>query len=109
MKNKDVKILSAALDIVVVFISALLAQFLITWEALGYLFAPQILWLWIAFNAVLFVAWLNAFGLYSISLSSISLIEAVKFFFVNVIVGNSVSFREDNTRKKRSQQHNFTV
>lgn len=87
MKSRQMKFLSICIDIGVVLVSALLAQFLITWEAIGRFVAPPIFWGWIVFNAALLVIWLNAFGLYAIPLKSISLIDVVQFFLVSVILG----------------------
>ena len=87
MKSRQMKFLSICIDIGVVLVSALLAQFLITWESIGRFVAPPIFWGWIVFNAALLIIWLNAFGLYSIPLKSISLIDVVQFFLVSVILG----------------------
>ena len=85
LKSKP-KLVSACLDVIVVSVCVFCSYWFVNWEQSTFS-CPPILWALLAFNVVLTLIWYKAFGLYSISLRSASIIDALRIFFSGIVIG----------------------
>ena len=82
----NVKLISVLIDLVVVTACVFCAYWFVNWEKSALSLIPAI-WGFLAFNVILFPIWYKTFGLYAISLRSISVIDGLRIFFSSIVIG----------------------
>ncbi len=87
LKIKKYRRIGMLFDAVVVCFAVFFAYWITVLENASSWSIPPIVWIWLCFNVALTLIWYISFGIYSYSLRTIGLEEALKIFLLNVVIG----------------------